>query len=238
MESSREKTSDWYTDYYARKGNDRNDLLTNPEVLFQHLALEDAVISTLRKAEGLNRTSSRILDVGCGSAASLARFLQLGFSPDQLCGIDVLADRIAEASRKYPNIRFVCDDASSMPFGTGEFDFVLESTMFVQITDDHLAQGIASEMLRVTSENGHILLIDWRYDKPGNASYKAVSRKRIERLVGVGSSSDIVWRANGSLVPPVGRPVSAYVPSLYFLLRAIFPFLSGLKTTLLRKRVT
>lgn len=236
MESSSEKTSDWYKDYYLRKGDDRNDLLTNPEVLFQYLALEDAVISTLRKAEGLNRTSSRILDVGCGGAASLARFLQLGFSPDQLCGIDVLVDRIAEGRRKYPNIRFVCHDASSMPFDAEEFDFVLESTMFVQITDEKLAQGIASEMLRVTKQNGYVLLIDWRYDKPGNNNYKAVSRKRIERLFAVGSLADIVSRANGPLVPPVGRPVSAYLPSAYFLLRAVCPFLVGLKTTLLRKR--
>lgn len=238
MKSPPTETSDWYKDYYLRKGKDRNDLLTNPEVLFQHLALESAVIATLRKVTGLNRSDSRILDVGCGSGVGLARFLQLGFSPDQLCGIDILADRIEEAKRKYPNIRLVCDDASSMPFAPGEFDLVLESTMFVQITDEQLAHGIAHEMLRVTRANGYVMLVDWRYDKPGDGRYKAVSRGRIERLFSVGSLSDIVSWANGSLVPPIGRPVSAYIPSVYFLLRAIFPFLAGLTITLLRKRET
>ena len=35
MNSSEQQTQDWYAKYYAEKGLDRNDLLTNPEVLFQ-----------------------------------------------------------------------------------------------------------------------------------------------------------------------------------------------------------
>lgn len=48
MKSEQEKTRDWYKKYYQKKGLDRNDLLTNPEVLFQHLAFEKSVITALR----------------------------------------------------------------------------------------------------------------------------------------------------------------------------------------------
>jgi hypothetical protein len=80
------------------------------------------------------------------------------------------------------------------------------------------------------------MLIDWRYGKPGNTSYQALSRKRINRLFSVGSESDFVCSENGALVPPVGRVLSAYLPSVYFLVCAVFPFLAGATTTLLQKR--
>ena len=97
-----QKTQDWYKDYYQKKGQYRNDLMTNPEVLFQHLAFEYAIISALRKATNLNRKSSKILDVGCGDGGSLARFIQWGFSPDNLYGIDIIRERINEAQKKIP----------------------------------------------------------------------------------------------------------------------------------------
>src|SRR2546425_13370927 len=111
MESIEKDTQDWYKDYYSKKGKHRNDLLTNPEVLFQYLAFEESVISALRRATNLSRETSRILDVGCGGARSLARFLEFGFRPANLYGIDVLEDRIAEGRKRYSNINFICDDA-------------------------------------------------------------------------------------------------------------------------------
>lgn len=237
MSSTQTETKDWYKAYYLKNGEDRNDLLTNPEVLFQYLAFEYAVISALRQAKTLNRTTSRVLDVGCGNAGSLMRFMQLGFMPEQLSGIDVLPERIEEGRRKCPNIDLICGDASSMPFEAGAYDLVCESTMFVQITDDELAQNIACEMLRVTKPNGYVLLIDWRYGKPGNKDYRAVSRKRVSKLFSVGSLSDVICRVNGALVPPIGRFVSAHLPAAYFPLSALFPFLVGSNATLLKKRV-
>ena len=62
------------------------------------------------------------------------------------------------------------------------FNLVMESTMFVQLTDEELSQKISQEMLRVTKPGGYILLIDWRYGKPGNTDYLAVSNKRITKL--------------------------------------------------------
>lgn len=236
MESTERKTQDWYNDYYQKKGKDRNDLLTNPEVLFQHLAFEDSVMSALRRAINLDRDSHRVLDVGCGSGGSLTRFLQLGFVPANLYGIDIIKERVEEGRKKFPNLNLICDDATSMSFESNTFDLVMESTMFIQITDEELSQKIAEEMLRVTKPGGYLMLIDWRYGKPRNPNYLAVSMKRINKMFSVGSLSDVVCQTSGALVPPIGRAISKYIPSAYFLLRAMVPFLVGCKTTLLQKR--
>ena len=233
--STTKSTQAWYDAYYREKGADRNDLLTNPEVLFQHFAFDDSIISALRRAGDLRPSGSKVLDVGCGSGNSLAKFTELGFAPANLYGIDIQHSRIDEARLKYPNLNLSCQDATSLRFEDNVFDLVLESTMFVQIVDDGLASRIAAEMLRVTAPHRYILLVDWRYGKPGNSSYRAVTRKRIESLFSVGPVTDVVCQTRGALVPPIGRRLSRYAPSLYFLLRSIAPILVGSQATLLRK---
>ena len=121
-------------------------------------------------------------------------------------------------------------------FEDNRFDLVLESTMFVQITDDDLAQRIAEEMLRVTKSGGFILLADWRYSKPGNTSYKGLSSARIKKLFHVDARSSLHGVYRGALVPPLGRFISCRMPFLYFMLQSAFPFLAGQVTVLLTKK--
>ena len=61
-----EKTNQWYENYYEKKGANRNDLRTNPEVLFQTLALEASVVRALAVLDG-DPKRARVLDVGCGT---------------------------------------------------------------------------------------------------------------------------------------------------------------------------
>lgn len=66
---SEAETQAWYADYYKRQGSDRNDLLTNPEVLFQSLAFDVANTRALSSL-GLDRATAKVLDVGFGGGAS------------------------------------------------------------------------------------------------------------------------------------------------------------------------
>lgn len=222
-------TRDWYARYRVETGADRNDLLLNPEVLYQYLATEAAVISALRSAR-LERETARILDVGCGKGIGLGRFVRLGFPPDNLYGIDLLPELIDAARAAHPTAHFACDDASHMSFESATFDLVTESTMFVQVTDPGLADRIAQEMRRVTKPGGYLLLIDWRYGKPRNPHYLAVSPTRIRSLF---PDCTVVTRSGAALVPPVGRRLSRYAPWAYFPIQRLFPFLVGLRVTLL-----
>ncbi|MEW6556115.1 MAG: class I SAM-dependent methyltransferase [Elusimicrobiota bacterium] len=229
-----QKTTEIYKEYYNRKGKDRNDLLKNPEVLFQILALDRSIIQAIASTK-LEPQTVKVLDVGCGNGASILNLLKLGFSPSNLYGVDILEDSIVKAKDRFPNISWTHGDAGCLKFEDDFFDCVMESTMFLQMTDDDLSDKVAKEMVRVTKKGGYIMLIDWRYSHPFNKTYKGLSKKRIANLFGVGSETSVFKVYRGALVPPVGRFISKNIPSFYFILQKLFPFLVGQMVTILRK---
>jgi SAM-dependent methyltransferase len=229
-----EETKQWYALYYKRHGEGRNDLLTNPEVMFQTFAFDSANIRALRRLS-LDRERARVLDIGCGSGASLLSFLRLGFRSRNLAGIDVNPDRIAIGIKEFPNIDFRCESATQLSHQSDTFDLVCESTMFVQITDEKMAGDIAKEMVRVTRPGGFLLLTDWRYGKPRNPEYRALSKRRMATLFDIGVGTEVVCTERGALVPPLGRALSRWAPGLYFAFQSVLPFAAGQTSTVLRK---
>ena len=225
-------TRECYREYYATKSADRNSLLLNPEVLFQYLAQDAAMIRALRSIRA-NPQSARVLDVGCGDGASLWLLLRLGFLPSNLFGVDILEDRILSAKAKNPLVTFECMDATRLAFDDDSFDITIESTMFLQLTDNEVARRIASEMIRVTRPGGTLLVCDWRYARPGE--FKAVSQSRIAYLYQVGTRTAVCQKFRGPLVPPVGRFLSRYLSSAYFVVHWFLPFLAGHMITVLKK---
>ena len=227
-------TQEYYCDYVTKKGADRNSLLRNPEVLFQSLARDAAMVRALRSINP-HPQSARVLDVGCGDGDSLWLFLRLGFEPSNLFGVDVQEDRILKAKEANPLVNFECADATCLAFTDNTFDISMESMMFLQLTDDDIARRIASEMIRVTKPGGMLLVSDWRYSKPGSREFKGVSRRRIRDIYQVGTRTQVCHMFRGPLVPPIGRFVSHYLWPFYFLIHALFPFSAGHTVTILKK---
>lgn len=225
---------DWYREYYRKKGADRNSLLHNPEVLYQSLAQEAALVRALQSIDP-NPEMAWVLDVGCGGGTTLLTFLRLGFTPDNLYGIDFQDERIAQVREKCPSIHFAYGDATGLEFANDTFDLVHEATMFIHSVDEELSRKIATEMLRVTKPGGHILLCDWRYAKPGSVAHQAVTQNRIAGLFEVGRQTSRCGVLAGPLLPPIGRFLSRRLPAAYFLVSALLPFLVGQVTTVLRK---
>lgn len=227
-------TIEWYKKYYAVKGDNRNSLLRNSEVLFQTLAFDASIIKALSFIKPEPK-SNKVLDVGCGGG-SILNFIRMGFPPENLVGMDIQEERILAGKRLYPNVNFVQGDAARMQFEDETFDIVTESTMFVQLTDDALSQSIANEMIRVTKANGYIILVDWRYSKPWDKSYKGLNAKRIKELFCVNSKTKIKGIFKGAIIPPIGRLVSKRFSCLYFLLQYLFPFMVGQVIYVLQKK--
>jgi ubiquinone/menaquinone biosynthesis C-methylase UbiE len=227
-------TQQWYKSYYLKKGADRNDLRTNPGVLLQALATEASVVRACRAVDH-DCANASVLDVGCGGGGDIHELIRLHYDPGKITGIDVLPDRIQAAKRLWPQIRFVQGDASRMEFADQSFDLVFESTMFATLPDDALSAAIAREMLRVCRPGGYLMLVDWWTPKPGDRSYKALTRRRLANLFAVGRETVVLRTYRGALVPPLGRWLSKWFPSAYFAVAAVFPFLVGQVTYVLQK---
>lgn len=216
----------WYQHYYAASGDDRNNLRSNPEVLFQTLALESSVVRASRDIRHAPSTAL-VLDVGCGGGGDIYQLVRIGYVPTMITGIDIQQDRIEAARRLYPQMQFIHGDATRMEFDDDSFDLVFESTMFATLPNDRDRTAISSEMVRVCKPGGYLMLVDWRTPKPGDSNYKALTRKELCTLFSVGTATRLMKVHKGALVPPIGRFLSMRTPSLYFVVWRLFPFLVG-----------
>lgn len=228
---------EWYRRYYRKRGQFRNDLRLNPEVLFQTLAFEASVVRALGAVRH-DPARSRVLDVGCGGGGDIYQLLRVGYDPPNITGIDIQKDRLVAARSLYPRSRFLHIDATRMSFDDCSFDLVFESTMFATLSSDRERGAIASEMIRVCKPGGHLLLADWRVPKPGSSDYKALTHKELATLFRVGTATELDLVHRGALVPPLGRFLSKHAHGLYFLAGALFPFLAGQVVYLLSKEPT
>jgi ubiquinone/menaquinone biosynthesis C-methylase UbiE len=233
-ETIKTETERYYRDYESRKGRERNDILRNPEVLFQVLAAEASVLSALRFIRP-NPERSKVLDIGCGDGSSLLPFLRSSFPGENLYGVDIRPELIRSAQKRFPMLQVECADAAKLEFADQEFDIVHECMIFLQITDDDLSERIAREMLRVTKRGGFLVISDWRYGRPGTSEFKAMDGRRISHLFSVGSETVVRAVFPGALVPPLGRFLSKNLASLYFMVRSALPFTAGQMTTVLCK---
>ena len=160
---------------------------------------------------------------------------RLGVKPENTFGIDIQFDRLAQLPGLYPQCAALNADGTRMPFVSAAFDLVFESTMFATLPDERLRVGIAAEMLRVCKPGGYLLLIDWRTQKFWDPSYKALTRSELRRLFALGNETSLVGIYRGALIPPLGRLLSSYAGSLYFLVAGLCPALVGQVAYLLRK---
>jgi ubiquinone/menaquinone biosynthesis C-methylase UbiE len=94
----------------------------------------------------------RTLDLGCGTGI-YARF----FPPQSYVGADIDPDYIAAAQSKFPNHRFLVQDATQTSFQDGEFDACMISGVLHHL-DDELATQMVKEAARVVRPDGAIII--------------------------------------------------------------------------------
>jgi SAM-dependent methyltransferase len=93
---------------------------------------------------------ARILDVGCGLGMYVRAFRRFS---DQVYGVDVDPEKVAQASQELPNIQTA--PAEELPFPEDFFDVVLLHEVLEHVDDDHQA---VCEAHRVTRVGGRIVV--------------------------------------------------------------------------------
>jgi SAM-dependent methyltransferase len=94
--------------------------------------------------------AKRILDIGCGLGMYVSRFRQFS---DDVYGVDVDPDKIAQASEWLPNLRVSA--AEELPFEDASFDVILLNEVIEHVDDDRRA---IQEAYRVLAPGGLIVI--------------------------------------------------------------------------------
>ncbi|MGH7254623.1 MAG: class I SAM-dependent methyltransferase [Nitrospirales bacterium] len=98
--------------------------------------------------------AERLLEVGCGEGGNLHL---MGPGRMKAIGLDVSREKVAWAFRQLPQARFVCGDATRLPFRDGAFDVVLCRDVLHHVADK---PAVAHELFRVCRAGGTIVVIE------------------------------------------------------------------------------
>ena len=140
-----------------------------------------------RMIEAIERVAgprARILDVGCGGGQDLARWLELGWTPDRLAGVDLVPERIERARLLCPGVDLRVTSSSDLPFADGSFDVVCAVTVLSSILDPEVRRRLFDEMRRVTRPGGSVLIYDFVIRNPRNPDVVAMTARRLLDLGG------------------------------------------------------
>jgi len=180
--------------------------LFNEATLLQSHSLERNLLALLKQHRFTHLADKKILDVGCGIGMQLQRFLAYGAKPNNLSGIDLMADRIEQARYLNPSIDWQVGSAHRLPYADASFDLITLSVVFSSILSQPLRQSIADEIWRVRKPGGLILCYDFAYSNPRNSSVEGISRQQIQQLFKrPGAHFDF---RQVTLAPPISRLVA------------------------------
>jgi SAM-dependent methyltransferase len=204
---------------YARRGGGDRYSPLRPDV-WQTLQERQRALLRLLALVGIGDVSLlRLAEVGCGSGGNLLELLRLGFAPQHLTGIELLADRHAAARRLLPEATgLLLGDAREAPIEDASQDLVLQATVFSSLLDDASQQALAAAMWRWLVPGGAVLWYDFTVDNPRNRDVRGVPMRRVRQLFPL-ASRIVVRRV--TLAPPLARAACALHPSLYTVLNAL-----------------
>ncbi|PYJ62909.1 MAG: SAM-dependent methyltransferase [Verrucomicrobia bacterium] len=165
----------------------------------------------LQRAGFLPLGNRRILDVGCGTGEILAGFEAWGARPENLFGVDLLAERIRRAKDNFPEMTFQEANAEALPFANGFFDLVALFTVFTSIRDHQMARNVSREINRILRSGGAVVWYDFRMNNPFNPHVRGISRKGVRRLFPEYDSRLMTV----TLLPPLARRAGCLTDLLY-----------------------
>lgn len=184
----------------------------------------------LRQADLLPLDDRRILDVGCGEGANLARFQTWGGRCENLFGVDLLLDRVGRARQKFPGMNFQAVNAEALPFANDSFDLVSTFTVFTSILDRQMAANVSREIDRVLRKGGAVVWYDFRLNNPRNPHVRGIARDGVSVLF-PGYESRLITI---TLLPPLARRLGRLAKALYPCLASV-PLLRSHHLGVLRK---
>lgn len=147
-----------------------------------------------------------ITEVGCGAGGNLQDLLRLGARPEHLQGLELIAERAAQARAGLPGaVRIVEGDATLAPVADGSQQAVLAFTLFSSLLDRAFRQRMADVLWRWAAPGGGVLVYDFIVDNPRNPDVRGVPLAELRRLFPAAR----VQSRRITLAPPIARRLPA-----------------------------
>ena len=179
----------------------------NPGQLLKTQEWERRLLALLRQHGLGSLKEKRILEIGCGTGYWLRELLKWGAQPENVAGLELLPELVSEARRLCPGgVTVEQGSATHLEFADRTFDLVLQFTVFTSILDKALQAQIATEMIRVLKDKGHIIWYDFRVNNPWNPDVRGIRKREIFRLY----PNCSVKLERITLAPPLARLIAPY----------------------------
>lgn len=123
----------------------------------------------------------KVLDVGCGTGAQLARYVEAGCVAS---GVDLSPSMLAKAQERFgdsADIRLA--DATELPYDDASFDVVLASLFLHELAPD-FRRGVVAEIARVLRADGTAVIVDFGV---GDLDPRGRATRMISRLFEIGA---------------------------------------------------
>ncbi|MBN2400140.1 MAG: methyltransferase domain-containing protein [Candidatus Aminicenantes bacterium] len=167
----------------------------------------DVVSVVMRAAVGKNHKEISVLEVGCGTGNNIWFLAEEGFNS---YGIDISSSAIAHGKRHLAmrgvQAELRVGDISSLPWGDGSFNFVLDRGALTQIDYAHI-ETVLSEVLRVLKPGGKMFC------------FTLLGMENPDRLLGSEVSKNTYDRFSGGRFSKVGLTSFFTVQDLHYLFK-------------------
>lgn len=216
--------------YARRAGQDPRYHPLNPVQLQALQERERAIAAVLRAHAGADVAALQVAELGCGAGGNLLMLLRLGLSPERLCGVELLAERLAAARALLPaGVQLHGGDARAAPIAAGSQDLVLLATVLSSVLDDALQQQLADTAWRWLKPGGLLLCYDFAFDNPANRDVRGVPVARLRQLW---PQAQTLALRRLTLAPPLARRLpTALLP----IVNTLLPVLRTHRLLMLRK---
>ena len=203
--------------YARRQAGDRYSAL-RPDVWQTMQERQRALLTLFARLGWADLSEKRLLEVGCGSGGNLLELLRLGFAPQFLSGVELLAGRYEQACHVLPAaVALHAGDALELDLAADSQHIVFVSTVFSSLLDDEFQQRLAAAMWRWVKPGGGVLWYDFTVDNPRNADVRGVPLARVRALFPEGR----LQAQRITLAPPIARAITRLHPSLYTVFNAL-----------------